>query len=101
MQPSESTVLNVNSASEGELSQLPRVGADTARRIVHYRAIRRGFRDWGDFAAVLGISEEDVMAIRAKARIGPFTESTRTESGRKRTVRGPALPRRPRRLGSW
>ena len=91
--------VNLNSASERELTQLPRIGADKARRIVHYQAIRRGFRDWVDFAAAVGISEEDVEAIQAKAWIGPFTETVPVGPTRKQAVRGPATARRPRKLG--
>jgi DNA uptake protein ComE-like DNA-binding protein len=61
------TTMNLNSASERELTQLPRIGADKARRIVQYRAIRKGFRDWADFASTPGITAADVEAIRTRA----------------------------------
>ncbi|GEM_PF-6875131 len=53
------TAMNLNSATERELTQLPRIGADKARRIVRYRAIRKGFRDWADFAGTPGITAAD------------------------------------------
>jgi DNA uptake protein ComE-like DNA-binding protein len=71
MAESSGRVLNLNSARQRELTQLPRVGADKARRIVHFRRIRKGFRDWADFARTPGITEADVEAIRARAWIGP------------------------------
>ncbi len=88
--------IDVNTASERELTQLPRVGADKARRIVRYRAIRKGFRDWADFASVPGISDADVKAIRLRAEIGPRPEQPRTVSDRRRAVREPIRARRPR-----
>jgi predicted DNA-binding helix-hairpin-helix protein len=93
-------LMNLNAASERELTQLPRVGADMARRIVHYRAIRKGFRDWEDFARTTGITPEDVEAIQARAWIGPFTQTERAVSDRRRTGRGEAMVRRPKPLAS-
>lgn len=92
------TLVNLNSASERELTQLPRIGADRAKKIVHCRAVRRGFRDWDDLAATVGISEADVEAIRDKAWIGPFTETVPGGHTREQTVRGPATARRPRKV---
>jgi len=71
MAATHESLLNLNGAKEHELTQLPRIGADKARRIVHYRAIRKGFRDWADFASTPGITEADVEAIRTRAWIGP------------------------------
>ncbi|MEK6717702.1 MAG: helix-hairpin-helix domain-containing protein [candidate division NC10 bacterium] len=79
--------MNLNSASERELTQLPRIGADKARRIVHYRAIRKGFRDWADFARTPGISEADVEAIRSRGWIGPPAENDWAVVDRRRTSR--------------
>lgn len=89
--------INLNTASAQELTQLPRIGADKARRIVHYRAIRKGFRDWADFADTPGITEEDVEAIRTRAWIGPPTEQGRLKPDRRRTGRSPTAVRRPLR----
>jgi hypothetical protein len=89
--------INLNGADVRELTQLPRVGVDKARRIVHYRAIRRGFRDWADFARTPGITEEDVEAIRSRAWIGP-PEGGRPPWTRRRVPRNQTTVRRvPRR----
>lgn len=90
-------LLNLNSAGEHELTQLPHVGADKARRIVHFRAIRKGFRDWADLARTPGITEADVEAIRSRAWIGPPVEEVLAGTSRRRTARGPATARRPRK----
>jgi hypothetical protein len=100
MDVAHETLLNLNGANQHELTQLPRIGADKARRIVHYRAIRKGFRDWADFACTPGITEANVEAIRTRAWIGPPVEEVLAGSARRRTTRGPATARRPRKLGS-
>ncbi len=88
--------IDLNTASEHELTQLPRIGADTARRIVRHRAARKGFRDWGDFAETLGMSEADVDAIRSRAWIGPRPGQPTTIAERRRAVREPIRARPPR-----
>jgi competence ComEA-like helix-hairpin-helix protein len=88
--------MNLNSASARELTQLPRIGADKARRIVHYRAVRKGFRDWADFASTPGITEQDVEKIRARAWIGPPDEAAHSARAARRATRGPAVVRRPK-----
>ena len=98
MEAPGASLMNLNAASEHELTQLPRIGADKARKIVHRRAIREGFRDWTDFASTPGITEADVEAIRSRARIGPPIEDVRSGTTRRRPARGPATVRRPRRM---
>ncbi|HEX9899932.1 MAG TPA: helix-hairpin-helix domain-containing protein [Candidatus Methylomirabilis sp.] len=89
-------LINLNSASLSELTQLPRVGADKARRIVRHRAIRKGFRDWDDFATTPGVAEEDVKAIRLRAWIGPGPEVWRLPPDSRRRGRRTTAVRRPR-----
>ena len=71
MASKHTAAMNLNTATARELTQLPRVGADKARRIVRYRAIRQGFRDWADFGGTPGITAADVTAIQTRAWIGP------------------------------
>lgn len=89
--------INLNTASAREMTQLPRIGADRARRIVRYRTMRKGFRDWADFASTPGITEADVEAIRTRAWIGARTEQGRVMPDRRRTGRSPTAVRRPLR----
>ncbi len=77
--------INLNSASEHELTQLPRIGIDKARKIVRYRTIRKGFRDWEDFSRTPGISATDVEVIRQRAWIGPPAPEVLRSVDRKRT----------------
>ncbi len=81
--------INLNSASEHELTQLPRIGIDKARKIVRCRTLRKGFRDWEDFAKIPGISAADVEAIRLRAWIGPPAAEVLAAQDRKRTGHGP------------
>jgi len=91
----ETPLINLNAASEHELTQLPRIGVDKARRIVHYRAVRKGFRDWADFAETAGITDADVEIIRSRAWIGPRPEQPSTAAERRRAVRETIRARRP------
>jgi predicted DNA-binding helix-hairpin-helix protein len=75
--------IDINSAREEELTQLPRVGADTAKHIIHHRQLRKGFRDWDDFAESLGIASEDVAAIRTMAVLGPRPDQRATREARR------------------
>lgn len=99
MTATQRDLINLNAASQHELTQLPRIGADLARRIVHYRAIRKGFRDWEDFSGISGITAEDVEAIRARAWIGPPRQPERTSPDRRRTGHAEAMVRRPKAKG--
>lgn len=92
--------INLNAAGEHELTQLPRVGVDTARRIVHCRATRKGFRDWADFAEALRMSDADVDAIKARAWIGPRSGQPNTAAERRRAVREPVRARPARHTRS-
>jgi hypothetical protein len=92
----ETPRVNLNAASEHDLTQLPRIGTDTARRIVHHRATRKGFRDWADFAETLGMSDADVEAIKSRAWIGPRSDPPNTAAERRRAVRETIRARPPR-----
>ncbi len=81
--------INLNSAGEHELTQLPRSGIDRARKIVHQRTLRKGFRDWEDFARTPGVSAADVEAIRSRAYLGPPAAEVVVSEDRKRTGHSP------------
>jgi hypothetical protein len=97
MDPIREQRIDLNVASERQLTQLPRVGVDKARKIVHHRTLRKGFRDWSDFAGTPGVSEEDVEAIRRRAWIGPIPAEQQEVTHPRRTPRD-AVPVRGQRL---
>lgn len=80
--------INLNAASVRELTQLPRIAADKARKIVHYREVRKGFRDWDDVGRTPGITSADVEAIRTRAWLGPPRTRGWIGTDRRRTGRG-------------
>lgn len=61
--------IDVNSASEGDLRQLPGVGPKTAGRIVSYRQFRR-FEKLEDLLAVKGVGPATLERIRPWVRVG-------------------------------
>ena len=87
-------LIDINSAREEDLTQLPRIGADRARHIIRHRMIRKGFRDWQDFAETLEIPAEDIAAIRTMAWIGPRSDALSAREPR-RTPRDVQPVRRP------
>jgi len=87
-------LIDINSAREEDLTQLPRIGADRARHIINHRTIRKGFRDWEDFAETLEIPAEDIAAIRTMAWIGPRSDEQVAREPR-RTPRNVQPLRRP------
>ena len=58
------TAININSASVEELEKLPHIGAETARKIVEYRAEFGKFRKPEHLMLVRGISDERFREIK-------------------------------------
>jgi hypothetical protein len=81
--------INLNAASARELTQLPRIAADKARKIVHYREVRKGFRDWDEVGRRPGITSADVAAIRTRAWLGPPRIRGWIGTDRRRSGRSP------------
>lgn len=59
--------IDINSATEAELSALPRIGPALARRIVEDRAVSGDFSSVDDLDRVPGIGPRTVEAIRPHA----------------------------------
>jgi competence protein ComEA len=62
-------VLNLNTATLGELETLPGVGPVLARRIVEFREKKGGFRRVEELLAIPGISEKKWKVIREKVDV--------------------------------
>jgi comEA protein len=63
--------VDLNSATEKELEQLPGVGPTTAKAIVEFRAKSGRFHRVDDLLVIRGISESKLKKIRPYVIIGP------------------------------
>lgn len=66
---SASTSININTATEAELTELPGIGPALAERIVTERQRRGGFRSVDELVEVRGIGPATLERLRAKARV--------------------------------
>jgi competence protein ComEA len=65
-----SAVVNINSATPGELETLPGIGARTAQRIVEYRQKNGGFKKIEELMNVQGVGEKSFLKIKDRLTIG-------------------------------
>ncbi|HTR47513.1 MAG TPA: helix-hairpin-helix domain-containing protein [Verrucomicrobiae bacterium] len=63
--------VDLNTATEKELQQLPGVGPTTAKAIVDFRTKAGRFRRVEDLLVIRGISESKLKKIRPYVTIGP------------------------------
>ncbi len=61
--------INLNRASAQDLQRLPRIGPQTARRIVEHRKQHGPFRRLEDLTAVRGIGQKTVERLRPLATV--------------------------------
>jgi len=78
--PAPPARLNVNTATDYELTMLPGIGPATAAAIIQYRETHGPFKSLEDLARVKGIGPKTIEAIRPNAMCAPVTG--RLESGR-------------------
>lgn len=62
--------VNINTASENELTSLPGIGTTIARRIVDYRNIHGPFKKKRELLKVKGIGKRKFKELRDKITIG-------------------------------
>jgi len=67
-------IINLNTASIGELRTLPGIGPTLARRIVEFREKNHGFKRVEELLAVPGISEKKWKAIRGRVEVNPLVK---------------------------
>ncbi len=65
----ETTLININTASNKELEALPGIGPVTAQRIVEYRQKFGGFKSKEEVLKVSGIGPKKFAAIKDKITI--------------------------------
>ena len=85
-------VVNINTASAGELANLPRVGLKAAQRIVDYRTEHGPFRKTTDLMQVKGFGEKSFNRLAAYVTVsGNTTLNAKVKSPRKpRSKKQPA-----------
>ena len=77
-------VVNINTASAGELANLPRVGLKAAQRIVDYRTEHGPFRKTTDLMQVKGFGEKSFNHLSAYVTVsGNTTLTSKVKSPRK------------------
>lgn len=67
--PEQTTVVDLNTATETELDALPGVGPATARAIVEERNRRGGFHSVRDLLRIRGIGERRLAELRARLQV--------------------------------
>jgi DNA uptake protein ComE-like DNA-binding protein len=73
-QVGETKPVNVNSASESELAELPGIGAILAKKAVQHREANQGFRSVDEFFEVLGLKPHAVVRLRPLLTCGPASD---------------------------
>jgi competence protein ComEA len=68
--------VNLNTATERELEQLPGVGAATAARIVEYRQKKGPFKKIEELMNVQGIGERSFLKLKPQITVGTKPDST-------------------------
>lgn len=63
-------VPDLNRVDADFLAALPNIGPHLARRILHERVARRGFRDWSDLLAIDGVGPARLRVLQNATRLG-------------------------------
>lgn len=74
--------INLNTATATELTQLPKVGAKAAQRIVAYRKERGGFQRVEDLLAVKGIGEKSFLKLKPFLTVGAVAKAAVRPAGK-------------------
>jgi len=69
--PAATNIININTASAGELDGLPGVGAKTAARIVEYRQKNGPFKKVEELMNVRGVGEKNFLKLKPQITVGP------------------------------
>ncbi len=67
-------IVNINTASAGDLEALPGIGAKTAARIVEYRQKNGPFKKIEELMNVRGVGEKNFLKLKPQITIGAKAE---------------------------
>jgi competence protein ComEA len=67
--PASGAVVNINSASAGELESLPGIGAKTAARIIEYRQKNGPFKKIEELMNVRGVGEKNFLKLKPQIAV--------------------------------
>jgi competence protein ComEA len=69
--PTSTAIVNLNTASAGDLENLPGIGAKTAARIVEYRQKNGPFKKVEELMNVRGVGEKNFVKLKAQISVAP------------------------------
>ena len=69
-----STIVNINTASAGDLEALPGIGAKTAARIVEYRQKNGPFKKIEELMNVRGVGEKNFLKLKPQITVAAHAE---------------------------
>jgi competence protein ComEA len=64
-------VVNLNTATAAQLTELPGIGARTAERIIEYRQKNGGFKKIEELMNVRGVGEKSFLKLKALITVTP------------------------------
>ena len=72
-------VVNINTASAGDLEALPGIGAKTAARIIEYRQKNGPFKKIEELMNVRGVGEKNFLKLKPQISVAAKQESAPTK----------------------
>ena len=75
--PTTPLIVNLNTATAGQIATLPGIGESTAKRILEYREKNGGFKKIEELMNVKGIGEKSFLKLKALVTVGEAKAATK------------------------